>query len=198
MGGMKSTIATRAEAMSATSARPPASLYVAGRFSMRYVDFFHVPDPALWAVARGRRLGDRNPRRRQIHPRIISVDSYRRPDGRFRYTGRGTVFVWTGMALTPLFPQATGFRTLLFLQLVNGAAVSFAWSGVQTLIAQLAEGDDAAWGAVLTAALIGTPRWNSVRRNRRAERTATGFAPATPGPGRRTTSAQSNSSRSPL
>jgi len=30
---------------------------------------------------------------------------------------------------------------LLLLQLVNGAAVSFAWSGAQTLIAQLAEGD---------------------------------------------------------
>jgi MFS family permease len=29
----------------------------------------------------------------------------------------------------------------LLLQLVNGAAVSFAWSGAQTLIAQLAEGD---------------------------------------------------------
>jgi MFS family permease len=33
------------------------------------------------------------------------------------------------------------FWTLLLLQLVNGAAVSFAWSGAQTLIAQLAEGD---------------------------------------------------------
>jgi MFS family permease len=38
-------------------------------------------------------------------------------------------------------PLATGFWALLFLQLVSGAATSFAWSGVQTLIAQLAEGD---------------------------------------------------------
>ena len=80
------------------------------------------------------------------------------------------------------------------MQLVNGAAVSFAWSGAQTLIAQLAEGDaryigrfsffarlgsttapilagivwdfggawpaylfGAAWGAVLTIALLRTP-----------------------------------------
>jgi MFS family permease len=50
-------------------------------------------------------------------------------------------FVWTGMALAPLFPLAPGFWPLLLLQLVNGAAVSFAWSGAQTLIAQLAEGD---------------------------------------------------------
>jgi MFS family permease len=51
------------------------------------------------------------------------------------------VFVWTGMLLAPLFPLAPGFWPLLLLQLVNGAAVSFAWSGAQTLSAQLAEGD---------------------------------------------------------
>jgi MFS family permease len=103
-------------------------------------------------------------------------------------------FVWTGMAVSPLFPVAGGFWPLLLLQLVNGAAVSFAWSGAQTLIAQLAEGDaryigrfsffarfgsttapllagavwdyggvwpayllGAAWGAVLTIALLRTP-----------------------------------------
>jgi MFS family permease len=51
------------------------------------------------------------------------------------------VVVWIGMALAPLFPLVPGFWMLLLLQLVNGAAVSFAWSGAQTLIAQLAEGD---------------------------------------------------------
>jgi len=103
-------------------------------------------------------------------------------------------FVWIGMALSPLFPVAGGFWALLLLQLINGAAVSFAWSGAQTLIAQLAEGDagyigrfsffarlgsttapilagavwdyggpwpayllGAAWGAVLTIALLRTP-----------------------------------------
>src|SRR5439155_8013085 len=87
-----------------------------------------------------------------------------------------------------------GFWALLLLQLVSGAAVSFAWSGAQTLIAQIAEGDagyigkfsffarlgsttapilagiawdfggawpaylfGAAWGAVLTIALLRTP-----------------------------------------
>ena len=51
------------------------------------------------------------------------------------------VFVWTGMLLAPLFPLVPKFWALLLLQLVNGAAVGFAWSGAQTLIAQLAEGD---------------------------------------------------------
>jgi hypothetical protein len=40
MGGMKSSLATRAAAMPAAGARPPASLYLAGPFSMGYVDFF--------------------------------------------------------------------------------------------------------------------------------------------------------------
>jgi hypothetical protein len=40
MGGMKSDLAIPAAAMRATGARPPASLYLAGPFSMGYVDFF--------------------------------------------------------------------------------------------------------------------------------------------------------------
>src|SRR5437763_6915599 len=97
------------------------------------------------------------------------------------------------MALAPLFTLVPGFWALFLLQLVSGAAVSFAWSGAQTLIAQLAEGDagyigkfsffarlgattapilagmvwdfggawpayllGAAWGAVLTMALLRT------------------------------------------
>jgi MFS family permease len=50
-------------------------------------------------------------------------------------------FVWASMTLALLFPLVPWFWNLLLLQLVNGAAVSFAWSGVQTLIAQLAEGE---------------------------------------------------------
>jgi MFS family permease len=50
-------------------------------------------------------------------------------------------FVWIGMALAPLFPLVSGFWALLLLQLVSGAAVSFAWSGAQTLVAQHSEGD---------------------------------------------------------
>ena len=45
------------------------------------------------------------------------------------------------MVLAPLFPLVPWFWSLLVLQLVNGAAVSFAWSGAQTLIAQLAIGE---------------------------------------------------------
>jgi MFS family permease len=49
-------------------------------------------------------------------------------------------FVWTSMTLAPVFPLVPWFWGLLLLQIVNGGAVSFAWSGVQTLSAQLSEG----------------------------------------------------------
>jgi MFS family permease len=45
------------------------------------------------------------------------------------------------MALAPVFPLVPWFWPLLLLQVVNGAALNFAWSGSQTLIAQLAEGE---------------------------------------------------------
>ena len=50
-------------------------------------------------------------------------------------------FVLASTVLAPLFPLVSWFWNLLLLQLVNGAAVSFAWSGAQTLIAQLAKGE---------------------------------------------------------
>jgi MFS family permease len=194
MGGMKSYLATRAAAMQATGARPPASLYVAGPFSMGYVDFFTFLMPlyglslGLDASEIGVLVGARS-----MLALFLSIHIGVLMD-RFGTRAVTLVFVWTGMALAPLFPLATGFWALLFLQLVSGAATSFAWSGVQTLIAQLAEGDAkyigrfsffarfgstsapivagavwdlggawpayllaAAWGAILTTALLRTP-----------------------------------------
>src|SRR6266403_241008 len=85
--------------------------------------FLHLPDPALWPVAGARCLGDRHP--------------CRRLDGPFRYAQSHLVFRldWEGLGAT--VSDGAGFWALLLLQLVNGAAVSFSWSGAQTLIAQL-------------------------------------------------------------
>jgi MFS family permease len=138
---MKSRLATPAAAMHATGARPPASLYVAGPFSMGYVDFFTFLIPlyglslGLDAAGIGVLVGARS-----ILALFLSIHIGVLMD-RFGTRAVTLVSVWTGMVLAPLFPLATGFWALLFLQLVNGAAVSFAWSGAQTLIAQLAEGD---------------------------------------------------------
>jgi MFS family permease len=65
-------------------------------------------------------------------------------------------FVWTAMALAPVFPLVPWFWPLLLLQVVNGGALSFAWSGSQTLIAQLTEGEAEYIGRFSFFARIGT------------------------------------------
>src|SRR5215218_5978166 len=127
--------------MNEASARPPASLYAAGPFSMGYVDFFTFLIPlyglslGLDAAEIGLLVGARS-----ILALLLSIHIGVLMD-RFGTRAVTLVFVWIGMALAPLFPLAPGFWTLLLLQLISGAAVGFAWSGAQTLIAQLAEGD---------------------------------------------------------
>ncbi len=179
--------------MNSGPSKPPAPLYVAGPFSMGYVDFFTFLIPLYGlslgfdAAEIGILVGARSALALFLSIHIgVLMDRF----GTRRVT---LFFVWTGMALAPLFPLVPGFWALLLLQLVNGAAVSFAWSGAQTLIAQLAEGDagyigkfsffarlgsttapilagtvwdfggawpaylfGAAWGAVLTIALLRT------------------------------------------
>jgi MFS family permease len=125
----------------ASGARPPAALYVAGPFSMGYVDFFTFLIPlyglslGLDAAQIGILVGARS-----ILALVLSIHIGVLMD-RFGTRAVTLVFVWIGMALAPLFPLMPNFWALLLLQLVSGAAVSFAWSGAQTLIAQLAEGD---------------------------------------------------------
>src|SRR5436853_3279399 len=121
--------------------RPPASLYVAGPFSMGYVDFYtflirlYGLSLGLDAAEIGILVGARS-----LLALFLSIHIGVLMD-RFGTRAVTLVFVWIGMATAPLFPLMPGFWSLLLLQLVNGAAVSFAWSGAQTLIAQLAEGD---------------------------------------------------------
>ena len=127
--------------MNGSRPRPPASLYVAGPFSMGYVDFYTFLIPlyglslGLDASEIGILVGGRS-----ILALFLSIHIGVLMD-RFGTRRVTLFFVWTGMALAPLFPLVPGFWTLLLLQLISGAAVSFAWSGAQTLIAQLAEGD---------------------------------------------------------
>jgi len=138
---MQTRPAVQAAVTPVAGARPPASLYAAGPFSMGYVDFFTFLIPlyglslGLDAAEIGILVGARS-----ILALILSIHIGVMMD-RFGTRAVTLVFVWIGMALAPLFPLAASFWALLLLQLVNGAAVSFAWSGAQTLIAQLAEGD---------------------------------------------------------
>jgi MFS family permease len=198
--------------MSARRSRPPASLYVAGPLSMGYVDFFTFLIP-LYAVSLGLDASEIGilVGARGILALFLSIHIGVLMD-RFGTRRVTLFFVWIGTVLAPLFPLATGFWPLLMLQLVNGAAVSFAWSGAQTLIAQLSEGDagyigkfsffarmgsttapifagavwdfggawpayllGAAWGAVLTIALLRTPEAESFEPSSRDGTGRAGF-----------------------
>ena len=141
MSGMTSRLAAPGLPLHASDPRPPASLYLTAPFSMGYVDFFTFLMPLYglslgldaWEI--GILVGARS-----ILALFLSIHIGVLMD-RFGTRAVTLVFIWTGMLLAPFFPLAPGFWTLLLLQVVNGAAVSFAWSGAQTLIAQLAEGD---------------------------------------------------------
>jgi MFS-type transporter involved in bile tolerance (Atg22 family) len=65
-------------------------------------------------------------------------------------------FIWIAMALASAFPLLPWFWPLLLLQIVNGGALQFAWSGSQTLIAQLAEGEAEYLGRFSFFARFGT------------------------------------------
>ena len=134
----------------------PAPLYVVGLFSMGYVDFYIFLMP-LYCLSLGMNasqigmiVGARSALAvfLSIHIGVL-MDRF----GTRRVT---LFFVWIGIALAPVFPLVPWFWPLLLLQIVNGGALSFAWSGSQTLIAQLAEGDAGYIGRFSFFARIGT------------------------------------------
>lgn len=136
--------------------RNPATIYIAGLFSMGYVDFYIFLMPlyglslGMNAAEIGLLVGGRSLLAvfLSIHVGVL-MDRF----GTRRVT---LFFVWTAIALAPVFPLLPWFWPLLLLQIVNGGALSFAWSGSQTLIAQLAEGDAEYIGRFSFFARIGT------------------------------------------
>ena len=144
-----------------TPARPPglsnpAPIYVVGLFGMGYTDFYIFLIP-LYGLSLGMNasqigllVGGRSLLAvfLSIHIGVL-MDRF----GTRRVT---LFFVWSAIALAPVFPLVPWFWALLLLQIVNGGALSFAWSGAQTLIAQLAEGEAEYIGRFSFYARIGT------------------------------------------
>ena len=136
--------------------RPPASLYVAGPFAQGYTQLYNFLVP-LYGLSLGLSAGEIGmlvaglsflAMFLSIHVGVL-MDRF----GTRRVT---LFFVWTAMALAPVFPLLSWFWPLLLLQVVNGGALQFAWSGSQTLIAQLAEGEAEYLGRFSFFARIGT------------------------------------------
>src|SRR5690348_4121659 len=127
--------------MNRSDTRSMTALYVAAPFSMGFVDFYTFLMP-LYALSLGFDAAEVGilVGARSIVGMFLSIHIGVLMD-RFGTRKVTLFFVWTSMVLAPLFPLVPWFWGLLVLQLANGAAVSFAWSGAQTLIAQLAKGE---------------------------------------------------------
>jgi len=154
--------------MKESAPRSLTALYVAAPFSMGYVDFYTFLMP-LYALSLGFDAAEVGilVGARSIVAMFLSIHIGVLMD-RFGTRKVTLFFVWSSMALAPLFPLVPWFWGLLILQLVNGAAVSFAWSGAQTLIAQLAKGEPRYLGRFTffarlgstTAPLLGGAAWD--------------------------------------
>ena len=120
-----------AACMTRSGTRSLTALYVAAPFSMGYVDFYTFLMP-LYALSLGFDAAEVGilVGARSIVGMFLSIHIGVLMD-RFGTRKVTLFFVWTSMVLAPLFPLVPWFWSLLALQLVNGAAVSFAWSGAQ-------------------------------------------------------------------
>src|SRR5689334_12527850 len=127
--------------MARFQSRLPASLYVAGPFAMGYTEFYNFLIP-LYGLSLGMSAGQIGMLvgARSLLAVFLSIHVGALMD-RLGTRRVALFFVWTAMALAPVFPLLPWFWPLLLLQVVNGGALQFAWSGSQTLIAQLAEGE---------------------------------------------------------
>ncbi len=75
-----------------------------------------------------------------------------------RFGVRRVTLIFIGIVIlcAPIFPLMTNFQGLLFLQMISGFAISIGWTGAQTLIARVSEGDAEYIGRFSSFARIGT------------------------------------------
>src|SRR5438309_4311619 len=134
----------------------PTPLYVVGLFSMGYVDF-DIFLMRLYCLSLGMGAGEIGMivGARSALAVFLSIHVGALMD-RFGTRRVTLFFIWIGISLAPVSPLVPWFWPLLLLQIVNGGALSFAWSGSQTLIAQLAEGEAEYIGRFSFFSRIGT------------------------------------------
>jgi MFS family permease len=136
--------------------RNPAAIYATGLLGMGYTDFYIFLIP-LYGLSLGMSAGEIGMLvgGRSLLAVFLSIHIGVLMD-RFGTRRVTLFFVSTAIALAPVFPLVPWFWPLLLLQIINGGALSFAWSGSQTLIAQLAEGEAEYIGRFSFFARIGT------------------------------------------
>jgi MFS family permease len=134
----------------------PAAVYATGLLGMGYTDLYIFLIP-LYALSLGMSAGEVGALAGERHllPVFLSIHVGVLMD-RFGTRRVTLFFVWAAIALAPVFPLVPSFWPLMLLQIVNGGALSFGWSGSQTLIAQLTDGDAEHIGRFNFFARIGT------------------------------------------
>src|SRR6266851_10133168 len=136
--------------------RSPAAIYATGLLGMGYTDLYIFLIP-LYALSLGMSAGEVGALAggRHLLALFLSIHVGVLMD-RFGTRRVTLFFVWAAIALAPVFPLTPSFWPLMLLQVVNGGALSFGWSGSQTLIAQLTDGDTEYIGRFNFFARIGT------------------------------------------
>ena len=134
----------------------PAAIYATGLLGMGYADIYVFLIP-IYALSLGMSAGQIGALAgaRHLLPVFLSIHVGVLMD-RFGTRWVSLVFVLLAMLMAPVFPLVPWFWPLMLLQIVNGGALSFGWSGSQTLIAQLTEGDAEYLGRFNFYARIGT------------------------------------------
>src|SRR6266403_5598933 len=134
----------------------PVAVYATGLLGMGYTDLYIFLIP-LYALSLGMSASEVGMLAggRHLLPLFLSIHVGVLMD-RFGTRRVTLFFVWAAIVMAPLFPLVPSFWPLLLLQIVNGGALSFGWSGSQTLIAQLAEGEAEYIGRFNFFARIGT------------------------------------------
>src|SRR5216684_2060328 len=134
----------------------PVAVYATGLLGMGYTDLYIFLIP-LYALSLGMSAGEVGVLAggRHLLALFLSIHVGVLMD-RFGTRRVTLFFVWAAIALSPLFPLVPSFWPLMLLQIVNGAALSFGWSGSQTLIAQLTGGDAEHIGRFNFFARLGT------------------------------------------
>jgi MFS family permease len=134
----------------------PAAVYATGLLGMGYTDVYIFLIP-LYALSLGMSAAEVGALAggRHLLALFLSIHVGVLMD-RFGTRRVTLFFVWTAILLSPLFPLVPSFWPLMLLQIVNGGALSFGWSGSQTLIAQLTSGDAEQIGRFNFFARLGT------------------------------------------
>ncbi|MEE2655250.1 MAG: MFS transporter [Pseudomonadota bacterium] len=133
------------------------AVYAFGIFSMALIDIFVLLIPIFAKDTLGMSDGQIGSLvgARSLLSLFLSIHGGALMD---RYGTRRITLMFTGAVIVcgPLFPFLSTFWALFMLQVISGFAISLGWSGAQTLIARIADGDAEYIGRFSTFARIGT------------------------------------------